>query len=216
LGAVRGFFDPARDGFGFRNPVGMAPERTGGDTPLRRLDSFLYGSGLCFGMAAAALASFQRPASPYPLAALPLTPNLLGMLRGYHARQARPEVIVAAVLDWLRARGGRPEGLLDRLRLPGESTDPHVLNFGPALNGSFFRCLYQAHAVVPYRIEGGGGERRLYVYDPNRPGDRDRYVSFRGGGFGYGGFSSGSGWGVTLVPLSAIRDTARPSAGAVV
>ena len=216
MGAVRGFFDPARDGFGFRNPVGMAPERTGGDTPLRRLDSFLYGSGLCFGMAAAALASFQRPASPYPLAALPLTPNLLGMLRGYHARQARPEVIVAAVLDWLRARGGRPEGLLDRLRLPGESTDPHVLNFGPALNGSFFRCLYQAHAVVPYRIEGGGGERRLYVYDPNRPGDRDRYVSFRGGGFGYGGFSSGSGWGVTLVPLSAIRDTARPSAGAVV
>jgi hypothetical protein len=216
LGAVRGFFDPARDGFGFRNPVGMAPERTGGDTPLRRLDSFLYGSGLCFGMAAAALASFQRPASPYPLAALPLTPNLLGMLRGYHARQARPEVIVAAVLDWLRARGGRPEGLLDRLRLPGESTDPHVLNFGPALNGSFFRCLYRAHAVVPYRIEGGGGERRLYVYDPNRPGDRDRYVSFRGGGFGYGGFSSGSGWGVTLVPLSAIRDTARPSAGAVV
>jgi hypothetical protein len=170
LGAVRGFFDPARDGFGFRNPVGMAPERTGGDTPLRRLDSFLYGSGLCFGMAAAALASFQRPASPYPLAALPLTPNLLGMLRGYHARQARPEVIVAAVLDWLRARGGRPEGLLDRLRLPGESTDPHVLNFGPALNGSFFRCLYRAHAVVPYRIEGGGGERRLYVYDPNRPG----------------------------------------------
>ena len=216
MGAVRGFFDPARDGFGFRNPVGMAPGRTGGDTPLRRLDSFLYGSGLCFGMAAAALASFQRPASPYPLAALPLTPNLLGMLRGYHARQARPEVIVAAVLDWLRARGGRPEGLLDRLRLPGESTDPHVLNFGPALNGSFFRCLYRAHAVVPYRIEGGGGERRLYVYDPNHPGDRGRYVSFRGGGFGYGGFSSGSGWGVTLVPLSAIRDTARPSAGAVV
>ena len=216
MGAVRGLFDPARDGFGFRNPVGKAPKRTGGGTLLRRLDVFLYGSGLCFGMAAAALASFQRPASPYPLAALPLTPNLLGMLRGYHARQARPEVIVAAVLDWLRARGGRPEGLLDRLRLPGESTDPHVLNFGPALNGSFFRCLYRAHAVVPYRIEGGGGERRLYVYDPNRPGDRNRYVSFRGGGFGYGGFSSGSGWGVTLVPLSAIRDTARPSAGAVV
>jgi hypothetical protein len=216
LGAVRGFFDPARDGFGFRNPVGMAPERTGGGTLLRRLDVFLYGSGLCFGMAAAALANFQRPTSPYPLAALPLTPDLLGILRGYHARQARPGVIVAAVLDWLRARGGRPEGLLDRLRLPGESANPHVLNFGPAANGSFFRCLYRAHAVVPYRIEEGGGERRLYVYDPNRPGDRGRYVSFRGGGFGYGGFSSGSGWGITLVPLSAIRDTARPSAGAVV
>jgi hypothetical protein len=216
VGVVRGLFDPTRDGFGFRNPVGMAPKRTGGGTLLRRLDVFLYGSGLCFGMAAAALANFQRPTSPYPLAALPLTPDLLGMLRGYHARQARPGVIVAAVSDWLRARGGRPEGLLDRLRLPGESTDPHVLNFGPALNGSFFRCLYRAHAVLPYRVEGGGEERRLYVYDPNHPGDRGRYVSFRGGGFGYGGFSSGSGWGITLVPLSAIRDTARPSAGAVV
>ena len=216
MGVVRGLFDPTRDGFGFRNPVGMAPKRTGGGTLLRRLDVFLYGSGLCFGMAAAALANFQRPTSPYPLAALPLTPDLLGILRGYHARQARPGGIVAAVLDWVRARGGRPEGLLDRLRLPGESADPHVLNFGPALNGGFFRCLYRAHAVVPYRIEEGSGERRLYVYDPNCPGDRGRYVSFRGGGFGYGGFTSGSGWGVTLVPLSAIRDTARPSAGAVV
>ena len=193
----------------------MAPKRTGGGTLLRRLDAFLYGSGLCFGMAAAALANFQRPTSRYPLAALPLTPDLIGILRGYHARQVRSRVVVAAVWDWLRARGGRPEGLLDRLRLPGESADPHVLNFGPAPNESFFRCLYRAHAVVPYRVEGGGGERRLYVYDPNRPGGRGRYVSFRGGGFGYGGFASGSGWGLTLVPLSAIRDTARPSVGEV-
>ena len=216
MGVVRGIFDPARDGFSFRNPTGMVPERISRGMLLRRLDVFLYGSGLCFGMAAAALANFQCPTSPYPLAALPLTPNLLGMLRGYHAGQVRPMVIVAAVWDWLRARGGRPEGLLDRLRLTGESANPHVLNFGPALNESFFRCLHRAHAVVPYRVEGSGEERRLYVYDPNRPGDRGRYVSFRGGGFRYGGFSSGSGWGVTLVPLSAIRDTARPSAGAVV
>ena len=216
MGVVRGLFDPARDGFGFRNPTGMEPSRVGGGALLRRLDAFLYGSGLCFGMAAATLANFQRPISPYPLSALPLTPDLTGILRGYHARQTRPRVIVAAVRDWLRARGGRPEGLLDRLRLPGESADPHVLNFGPAPNGSFFRCLYRAHAVVPYRVEGDGGERRLYVYDPNHPGDRGRYVSFRGGGFGYGGFSSGSGWGITLVSLSAIRDTARPSAGEVI
>ena len=216
MGVVRGLFDPARDGFGFRNPTGMEPSRVGGGALLRRLDAFLYGSGLCFGMAAATLANFQRPISPYPLSALPLTPDLTGILRGYHARQTRPRVIVAAVRDWLRARGGRPEGLLDRLRLPGESADPHVLNFGPAPNGSFFRCLYRAHAVVPYRVEGDGGERRLYVYDPNHPGDRGRYVSFRGGGFGYGGFSSGGGWGITLVPLSAIGDTARSSAGAVV
>jgi hypothetical protein len=214
VGVVRGHFDPARDGFGFRNPAGTAPERTGGGTLLRRLDAFLYGSGLCFGMAAAALANYQRSTSAYPLAALPLTPDLLGILRGHHARQLWPKVIAAAVWDWLRARGGRSERVLDRLRLPEESPDPHVLNFGPALNGSFFRCLYGAHAVVPYRVEGSGEERRLYVYDPNYPGDRGRYVSFRGG-FGYDGFSSGSGWGISLVPLSAIGDTARPSAGEV-
>jgi hypothetical protein len=108
-------------------------------------------------MAAAALANFQHPTSPYPLAALPLKPDLLGMLHGYHARQMRPSVIVAAVWDWLRARGGRPEGVLNRLRLPGEGADPHVLNFGPALNGSFLRCLYRAHVVVPYRVEGASG-----------------------------------------------------------
>jgi len=216
VGAVRGLFDPARDGFGIRNPIGMTPERNGGEVLLRRLDSFLYGGGLCFGMAAAALANYERPTSPFPLAALPLAPDLLGMLRGYHARQTRPGVVVAAVRDWLRARGGRSEGVLDRLRLPGESPDPHVLNFGPAANGSFFRCLYRAHAVVPYRVEAGGEERRLYVYDPNYAGDRGRYVSFRGGEFGYGGFSSRDGWGVTLVPLAEIVDTARPLAGAVV
>lgn len=214
---VRDHFDPARDGFGFRNPTGTAPERTGEHALLRRLDSFLYGSGLCFGMAAAALANHQRPTSPYPLAALPRTPDLLGILHEYHARQLWPRCVLAAVRDWLRARGGRPGGVLDRLRLPDESLDPHVLNFGPAPNGGFFRCLYRAHAVVPYRVEGDGWERRrLYVYDPNHPGDRGRYVSFRGGGFRYGGFSSGSGWGITLVPLSAIVDTARLSAGEVV
>lgn len=183
---------------------------------LRRLDSFLYGGGLCFGMVAAALANYERPTSPYPLVALSLTPDLLVMLRGYHARQTRPGVVVAAVRDWLLARGGRPEGVPGRLRLPGESPDPHVLNFGPVANGSFFRCWYGAHAVLPYRVEAGGEERRLYVYDPNYPGDRGRYVSFRGDEFGYGGFSSRDGWGITLVPLSEIVDTARPLAGAVV
>ena len=193
----------------------MAPNRAGGGALLRRLDSFLYGGGLCFGMAAAALANQARPTSPYPLAALPLAPDLLNIVRDYHARQFRPAVILAAVRDWLRARGGRPGGVLERLRLPGESPDPHVLSFGPAPNKSFFRCLYHAHAVAPYRVERAGGERRLYVYDPNHPGDRGRYVSFRGGEFRYGGFSSRSGWGIALVPVSAIGDTARPSMVAV-
>ena len=73
-------FDPARDGFGFRNPVGTAPRRTGDGALLRRFDSFLYGGGLCFGMAAAALVNHARPNSPYPLALLPPMPDLLGLL----------------------------------------------------------------------------------------------------------------------------------------
>jgi hypothetical protein len=38
-------------------------------------------------MAAAVLTNYQRPTSPDPLAALPRTPDLLGTLRVYHARQ---------------------------------------------------------------------------------------------------------------------------------
>ena len=155
-------------------------------------------------MAAAALVNHARPTSPYPLALLPLTPDLLGLIWGYHARQLWPRVVFAAVRDWVRARGGRPEGVLDRLRLPGESRDPHVLNFGPAPNGHFFRYLYHAHAVAPYRVERVGEERRLYVYDPNHPRDRGRYIAFRGGEFRYGGFSSRTGWGIALVPVSVL------------
>ena len=85
--------------------------------------------------------------------------------------------------------------------------DPHVLCFGPALDYRFLSCFARAHAVVPYRVEGG----RLYVYDPDRPRDRGRYVEFRCGGadrgleFAYGRFRSQEGWGLTLVPASALR-----------
>lgn len=192
-------FDPARDGFGFRNPVGMVPERAGG-LLLRRLDGFMYGGGLCFGMAAAALANYVRSDSPYSLAARSLTPEVLTIVRSYHARQLAPGVVLAFVRDWVGARGGSPGGLFGRLRLPGDR-DPHVLTFGPAFNKSFFRCFYYAHAVVPYRVE----EERLYVYDPNHPKDRERFVAFRDGGFEYGPFASAAGWGITLVPLSAVE-----------
>ena len=52
----------------------------------------------------------------------------------------------------------------------GESPDPHVLCFGPALNRRFFSCLMRAHAVVPYWIEEG----QVCIYDPNHPRDRSR------------------------------------------
>jgi hypothetical protein len=97
--------------------------------------------------------------------------------------------------------GGRPEGVLGRLRLVGTSPIPHLLCFGPALNRRFVSCFARAHAVVPYRVEEG----RVYVYDPNHPRDRGRFVEFQRDGrsvvFAYAGFRSREGWGITLVPV---------------
>jgi hypothetical protein len=44
----------------------------------------------------------------------------------------------------------------------------------------------------------------VYVYDPNHPRDRERFVRFSHGGFEYGGFRSREGWGITLVPSNAL------------
>ena len=199
-------FDPGRDGFGFRNPARTVPEGAGGGKLLRRLDGFLYGRGLCFGMAVASLRYFvERGADPghQPLAELPPAPGLLGDLRGLHARQYGPRVVAAVARDWVASNGGRAETLLGRLRLVGESPDPHVLCLGPGLCAKgFFSRLSRAHAVVPYRVEEG----RVYVYDPNYPGDRERFLELRRDrGFVYDGFRSREGWGVTLVPLSVVR-----------
>jgi hypothetical protein len=194
-------FDPARDGFGFRNPIDRANDRTGGGRILRRFDAFVCGKGLCFGMAAAVLLSFSGQAKGLrpPLADLSLTPDLLAVLREYQLRQFRPRVVLATVRDWVASGGGRSEHIVGRLRVVGEGSDPHVLCFGPAPNRRFLYCLAQAHAVVPYRVEEG----RVYVYDPNHPRDRERFVKFTHGEFEYGWFRSREGWGITLVPLSA-------------
>jgi peptidoglycan/xylan/chitin deacetylase (PgdA/CDA1 family) len=198
-------FDPARDGFGFRNPVGELPNRTGGGRILRRFDPLLYGRGLCFGMATAALLYFADRATDArrpPLAELSPTPALLDILRKYHVGQYGARAVFATLGAWVASGGGRPERVLGRLRLVGASPDPHVLCFGPALNRRFLSYLVQAHAVVPYRVE----EERVYVYDPNHPGDWERFVEFRRDGrsveFAYGGFRSREGWGITLVPVS--------------
>src|SRR3712207_5449515 len=75
-------FDPAQDGFGFPNPIGWAPNRTGGGKLLRRFDALVYEKGLCFGMVVAALLDFNAAGTRRPpLAELPPTPNLLGTLR---------------------------------------------------------------------------------------------------------------------------------------
>lgn len=196
-------FDPARDGFGFRNPVGLVPDRTGGGEILRRSDAFVYGKGLCFGMAAAAILAFSgrtiaglRP----PLADLSLTPDLLASLREYQLRQFHPWVVLATAWSWAVSGGGRPDRVLGRLRTVGTSSNPHVLCFGPAPNQRFLYCFARAHAVAPYRVEEG----RVHVYDPNHPRDRERFVEFTHGEFEYGGFRSREGWGITLVPSRAL------------
>src|SRR3954466_14680766 len=159
-------FDPARDGFGFRNPAGWVPNRTGGGSLLRRFDAFVYGKGLCFGMAAAALLNFHPAGTGRPpLADLPLTQDLLGVLREHHFRQFRPRAVLATVRDWVTSGGGCPERAFRRIRLVGRSPDPHILCFGPALNRRFLSCFMRAHAVVPYRIEEG----RVYVSSPTHP-----------------------------------------------
>jgi hypothetical protein len=215
-------FDPVRDGFGFCNPVGEVAVGSGGGPLLRRLGAVLYGKGLCFGMVAMALRSFAEQstdATNLRLAGLSPSPELLAEIRRYHVRQYRPRAVLAAVGDWLRSRGGRPDAILGRLRLAGE--DPHLICFGPALNRRFFQCLLKAHAVAPYRIETENQEARVYVYDPNHPGDRGRYVLFRHDEAGrirefeYEGFGTRSGWGISLFPLSAIGDTARPRLRAI-
>jgi hypothetical protein len=134
-----------------------------------------------------------------PLSELPLAPGLLTVLRGYQLRQFHPRAVLAVVWDWLASGGGRPGRAFGRLRLVGESPGPHILCFGPSFNRRFFYCLARAHAVVPYRAEEG----RVYVYDPNYPRDRGRFVEPRCGGFVYDGFRSLEGWGVVLLPLSA-------------
>jgi hypothetical protein len=161
-------------------------------------------------MAAAALLSFSGEAkeSRPPLADNSLTPDLLAVLRKYQLRQFSPRMILATVQDWVASGGGRSERVLGRLRLVGEGSDPHILCFGPAPNRGFLQCLARAHAVVPYRIEEG----RVYVYDPNHPRDRERFVKFMHGEFEYSGFRSREGWGITLVPGKALlRRSTNPS-----
>jgi len=191
---------------------------------LRRLDATLYDKGLCFGMVAGALMRFaDSPVKPPRSAVSDLqpSPNVIAALQRYHALQYRPRAIVAAVWDWLRSLGGRPDRVIDRLRLAGVGADPHVLCFGPALNRRFLWCLARAHSVAPYRIEAMDGERRVYVYDPNHPKDRRRCVVMRRDAtgkfarFSYDEFGTEGGWGMSLVPVSAIGNTTRLGPGAV-
>jgi hypothetical protein len=175
----------------------------------RRFDAFVYERGLCFGMATAALLNFHVVGKErLPLAELPLTQLLLDGLREHQCRQFRPRAVLATVRDWVVSGGGSPGCVLERLRVAGEDLNPHVLCFGPALNQRFFSCFARAHAVVPYRVE----EAKVYVYDPNHPQDRGRFVEFWRGGaeFAYDDFRSREGWGITLVPLSACTSYDRP------
>jgi hypothetical protein len=161
-------------------------------------------------MSAAALLYFaDRAANTHrpPLEELAPTPAVLDALRQQHLQQLWPRAAFAAVWNWITSMGGRPEYVLERVRVAGVDPDPHILTFGPALDHRFLSCFARAHAIVPYRVEEG----RLYVYDPDHPGDRERYVELRRGSavrgveFAYGRFRSQEGWGLSLVPASVLR-----------
>lgn len=175
-------------------------------------------------MVAAALVNFagsQAEASRCPVSGLQPTSEVIASLQRYHVRQYRPRAIAAAVWDWLRSWGGRPDRVVGRIRLAGIDADPHILCFGPVPNRHFLRCLARAHSVAPYRTENEDGEQRVYVYDPNYPRDRWKCVVIRPDAaktfshFSYDEFGTEGGWGMSLVPLSAIGNTARPGPGAV-
>ncbi|AHY45679.1 Hypothetical Protein RradSPS_0396 [Rubrobacter radiotolerans] len=204
-------FDPARHGFGFPNPTGGPVPRTGGRLAAlgARVRRAVYGRGLCFGMALGALLGHARDLDAAGLAP---SPPLLADLRRLHLLQFRPCVVARVVFLWLSSRGGRPKVALRSLAPPGRTDlPPAVLCFGPdRLRRGFLGALAGAHAVVPYRLETRPESVRVYVYDPNHPKDRGRYLTVhRSGGFEYGGFSTGDGWGITLVPLSALPDLRR-------
>ena len=198
-------FDPGRDGFGFRNPS----RRSAAGGLRGRADDLLYGNGLCFGMAVLSLVRYEaRRAGDTPdgpLSGRSWDDALGGELKLWHRRQFHPLPVAATVRYWVGSLGGRPEYAPARLR-PAGMDDPHILCFGPRPNLRALRCLGSAHAVVPYRVEREPRLRRVYVYDPNYPGDRSRSIAFYRNGehFEYGGFNSWEGWGVTLVPLSAV------------
>jgi hypothetical protein len=161
-------------------------------------------------MAALSLALYRERYPGAPLAERPPDPELLALIREWQARQYRPRCVRATVRYWLSSLGGKPEYAPARLRLP-DSEDPHLLCFGPRPNTRFPLYFRRAHAAVPYRLERGEGVCRIYVYDPDYPRDSGRRVTFRRGGteFEYGRISSREGWGIVLVPPSAIQVTKR-------
>lgn len=173
-------------------------------------------------MAAAALANFAGAGElwPSPLAGLPPAPEVLAEIRAYHALQFRTRVALRVAWDWACSSGGKPDRVLQRMRVASENADPHVICFGTGANPMFFRRLGRAHAVAPYRVEDAGRRVYVYVYDPEYPKDRERRVVFwRGYGgrydrFRYGVFDSREGWGIVLVPLSTILSPPRALNGA--
>ncbi|WP_162924696.1 hypothetical protein [Rubrobacter indicoceani] len=195
-------FDPVRHGFAFRNPLGAKP---GGESVVGRLAAPFIGRGLCFGMVVAALSGSVGDASR-----LEPTPSLIDHLSRLHLKQFRPPALVAVARYWLRSRGGGPEFAVRRLRVAG-STDPHIVCFGPDMSLNFLKCAGKSHAVAPYRVERSAGEVRVFVYDPNRPQSRDRCIVFDTGRgtFSYEGFTSERGFGLVLLPLSALGVVSR-------
>lgn len=181
-----------------------------------RISSLVYGRGLCFGMVVGALEGYFHDEESV---GLPPSPDLLERLKRLHISQFRPSVVTEMARLWVRSRGGKGLASPEEIRFPDRSEptcDPHILCFGPALSGldRLFENFRGSHAVVPYRAERRADGTRFYVYDPNYPGHRGRYVTFGpGGDFTYGGFSAKGGWGVFPLPFCAVSRLGRCGRG---
>ena len=89
--------------------------------------------------------------------------------------------------DWHRATYNDTTGVFenittvyDDLKKRLESKDYSVIMSIEMINKINNRTKYIGHVVVPYKIEEewNGDFAKIYVYDPNHPGDSDQYVMF--------------------------------------
>jgi len=139
-------------------------------------------SGVCDGMSSTTVSYYKgnesRPSGTIttyglsPSAAWPL-------IELYHGRQLSKGLQNYRNNLWRNNPG--VDGVYNQLkaRLPVWMNDPFVLSFVPGPNNSIPKNQRFGHSVIPYWVEEQAGAwAKVYVYDPNFPGDRNRYFYF--------------------------------------
>jgi len=180
-------------------------------------------SGVCDGMSSTTVAYSEgietRPNGATTTYAL--SPNAAWPLIDlYHGRQLSKWVQSYRNNLWRNNPGVDAIYSQIKSRLPYQASDPFVMSFTPGPNNSIPADQRFGHSVIPYRVEEQPGSwAKVYVYDPNFPGDSNRYFYFNfqtsphsfeydmgfpipsGNGNNYQ-VRSGDGWAVLLMPIS--------------